>query len=240
MTPNKANIITAVILALLFMFFGGVIGWKIKPCPACIGSVTVSVIDSTAPAKDTGVVSVNSVPTKIGTKKYNSSPEAYHKNGTLAGDISKTINIDTSKQLTPNQEIYYKQYISESCLDTNIFKLDTSVVDNFKASVTATVTGNEIIGMHVDFQNFKPEKWKVINTKTTVEKKQPLVKVFPELYAMANFNAVTATGGGVGGGASFVLKDRHLVGIDAGANKSLGQPISGEVMLRYGFKIHLK
>ena len=240
MTINKTNIITAVILILTCMFIGGVIGWKIKPCPTCIGTVTVSVSDSTAPAKDTGVVSVNSIPTKIGTKKYKSSPEAYHKNGTLAGDISKTIHIDTSKQLTQKTEEYHEHYISENCLDTNIFKLDTSVVDNFKASVTATVTGNEIIGMHVDFQNFKPEKWKVLNTQTTVEKKQALIKVFPELYARANFNTVTATGGGAGGGASFVVKDKHMLGLDAGANFGIGQPISGEVMLRYGFKIHIK
>ena len=234
MTINKTNIITAVILILTCMFIGGVIGWKIKPCPTCIGTVTVSVSDSTAPAKDTGVVSVNSIPTKIGTKKYKSSPEASRKNGTLAGDISK---VGAKKYNNapggPGPEC--------SCyLDTNIFKLDTSVVDNFKASVTATVTGNEIIGMHVDFQNFKPEKWKVLNTQITVGKKQALIKVFPELYARANFNAITATGGGAGGGASFVVKDKHMLGLDAGANFGIGQPISGEVMLRYGFKIHLK
>lgn len=237
---QKQAIFIVVLFGIGIFIIGGIFGWVIKPCPECTGTTIIEIHDSIAHAKDTGVVSVNSVPTKVETKKYKSSPEASRKNGTLAGDISKTINIDTSKQLTPNSENSHYQSVLESCLDTNIFKLDTSVVDNFKASVTATVTGNEIIGMHVDFQNFKPEKWKVINTKTTVEKKQPLVKVFPELYARANFNAVTATGGGAGGGASFVVNDRHLVGVDAGANKSLGQPISGEVMLRYGFKIHLK
>lgn len=229
MQPNKTNLTAAAIFAFVFMFIGGVIGWKIKPCPTCIGTATVSVTDSTAPAKDTGVVSVDHVPTKVGVKKYRTSA----KNAQVVFADYTQDSIMTSG----SANLVFTDYTN--CLDTNTFKLDTSVVDNFKASVTATVTGNEIIGMQVNFQNFKPEKWKVINTKTTVEKKQALVKVFPELYARANFNAVTATGGGAGGGASFVVNDRHLVGIDAGANKSLGQPISGEAMLRYGFKIHL-
>ena len=64
--------------------------------------------------------------------------------------------------------------------------------------------------------------------------------MFPELYARATFNAVTATGGGAGGGASFVVKDKHLIGLDAGANFGIGQPITGEVMLRYGVKLQIK
>ena len=63
-----------------------------------------------------------------------------------------------------------------------------------------------------------------------------MVKVFPELYARATFNAVTATGGGTGGGASFVVKDKHMLGVNAGANFGIGQPVSGEVLLRYGMK----
>ena len=60
------------------------------------------------------------------------------------------------------------------------------------------------------------------------------------VYARATFNAVTATGGGAGGGASFVVKDKHMLGVNAGANFGIGQPVSGEVPLRYGVKLQLK
>lgn len=245
MQPNKTNLTTAAIFALVFMLIGGVIGWKIKPCPTCIGTVTVSVTDSTAPAKDTGIIAINTQPKLKETRKY--SPDASHKNGTLSGDSRnyKVVEFDHLKDNTPNsgelKGVESDTFTNYSlCLDTNIFVVDTQAVDSFKIKATATVTNNQLIGLNFEYQNFKPEKWKVINTKTTVEKKQALVKVFPELYARANFNAVTATGGGAGGGASFVVNDRHLVGVDAGVNKSLGQPISGEVMLRYGFKLQLK
>ena len=229
MTINKTNIITAVILILTCMFIGGVIGWKIKPCPTCIGTVTVSVSDSTAPAKDTGVVAINTQPKLKETKKFTGK-----HNFSYTSDTNK---INCLADDTVNNHVFS---YTNSCLDTNIYTVDTQAVDNFKIKAIAAITNNQLIGLHFEYQNFKPEKWKVLSKTVTVEKKQPLVKVFPELYARTSFNSITVTGGGAGGGASFVVKDKHMLGLDAGANFGIGQPISGEVMLRYGFKIHIK
>lgn len=223
MKPIYRDLLVLIIVALI----GGVIGWVIKPCPTCIGIVSVSVTDSTAPAKDTGIIAINSQPKLKETRKYKG----------FSSQISKPNEINTFEEKVDT--IGFSSQIS-SCLDTNIFTVDTQAVDNFKAHATATVANNQLIGLLIEYQNFKPEKWKVINTKTTVEKKQAFIKVYPELYARANFNAVTATGGGAGGGASFIVKDKHLLGVDAGANFGIGQPVSGEVLLRYGVKLQLK
>lgn len=227
MKPIYKDILVFAIVALL----SGTIGWVIKPCPTCIGTVSVSVTDSTAPAKDTGIVAINTQPKLKETRKYTGN--------------SKVVEFDHLKDNTPNsgelKPVEFDTFTNYSpCLDTNIFTVDTQAVDNFKAHATATVTNNQLIGLLIEYQNFKPEKWKVLSKTVTVEKKQALIKVFPELYARATFNAVTATGGGAGGGASFIVKDKHLLGVDAGANFGIGQPVSGEVLLRYGINIHLK
>jgi len=225
MKPIYRDLLVLLIVALL----GGVIGWVIKPCPTCLGTTVVEVHDSFAPAKDTGIIAINTQPKLKETKKYTG-----RQNYSYTSDTNK-INCLVGDTVSDHDFSY-----TNSCLDTNIFTVDTQAVDNFKARATATVANNQLIGLFIEYQNFKPEKWKVLSKTVTVEKKQALVKVFPELYARAAFNAVTVTGGGAGGGASFVIKDMHLIGIDAGANKSIGQPIDGEVLLRYGVKLQLK
>ena len=221
MKPIYRDLLVLVIVALL----GGKIGWVIKPCPTCLGTTVVEVHDSIAPAKDTGIIAINSQPKLKETRKYTGN--------------TKVVKFDhfSDSIITTNQTV--KESLTV-CLDTNIFTVDTQAVDNFKARATATVTNNQIISLLIEYQNFKPEKWKVLSKTVTVEKKQALIKVFPELYARATFNAVTATGGGAGGGASFVVKDKHMIGIDGGANFGIGQPVSGEVLLRYGVKLQLK
>ena len=240
MTKQTALSIIAVFW-LLSIICGGVAGFflypHVYPCNSNVGSVVVSVTDSIAPAKDTTAKVWDAKPNKVETRKY--SPDASHKNGTLSGD-SLTINNHNDKQLTSDSCTSTMPTVSEHCLDTNIYKNDTLSVDNFRATSTAYVTNNELVKLQIEWLNLKPELWKIKRETVTVEKKQALVKVFPELYARAAFNAVTVTGGGAGGGASFVIKDMHLIGIDAGANKSIGQPIDGEVLLRYGVKLQLK
>ena len=225
MKPIYRDLLVLVIVALL----GGVIGWVIKPCPTCLGTTIIEVHDSIAPSKDTGIIAINTQPKLKETKKYTG-----RQNYSYTSDTNK-INCLVGDTVSDHDFSY-----TNSCIDTNIFTVDTQAVDNFKARATATVTNNQLISLLIEYQNFKPEKWKVLSKIVTIEKKQALVKVFPEVYARANFNAVTATGGGAGGGASFVVKDMHLIGIDAGANKSIGQPIDGEVLLRYGVKLQLK
>jgi len=239
MTKTQALSIIA-IFWLLSILCGGVCGFllypKIYPCNESVGTVKIEYRDSTAPNKDTAQ-KISFKPEKVGTRKYKSSTEASHKNGTLAGDISK-IKIDSFENTYFYTNDTDKQYFT--CLDTNLYKFDTISVDNFRATATATVANNEILNMSVEWRNLKPELWKIKRETITVEKKQALVKVFPELYARATFNAVTATGGGAGGGASFVVKDKHMLGVNAGANFGIGQPVSGEVLLRYGVKLQLK
>lgn len=214
-----------ILVLAVVMILTSIITWLVKPCPTCIGTVSVSVTDSSAPAKDTGIIAINSQPKLKETRKYT--------------DNTKVVEFDYLCDSTITTNPTVKESLTVG-LDTNIFTVDTQAVDNFKARATATVTNNQLIGLLIEYQNFKPEKWKVLSNTVTVEKKQALVKVFPEVYARATFNAVTATGGGAGGGASFVVKDKHMIGIDGGANFGIGQPVSGEVLLRYGVKLQLK
>jgi len=230
MTKQTALSIIAVFW-LLSIICGGVAGFYtypyLHPCNSNVGSVVVSVTDSTAPAKDTGIIAINTQPKLKETRKYKGNSNQISKPNEINTFVEKVDTIGFYSQIS-------------NCLDTNIFTVDTQAVDNFKAHATATVTNNQLIGLLIEYQNFKPEKWKVLSKTVTVEKKQALIKVFPELYARATFNAVTATGGGAGGGASFVVKDKHMIGVDAGANFGIGQPVSGEVLLRYGVKLQLK
>ena len=230
MKPIYRDILALVLVALL----GGVIGWVIKPCPTCIGTVTVIEQDSFAPAKDTGVITINTQPKLKETRKY--SPDASHKNCTLSGDSLKLINNVADKQLTENLRHDYEQSVSSYCLDTNIFTVDTQQVDNFKAHATATVTNNQLIGLQIEYQNFKPEKWKVLSKTVTVEKKQSLVKVYTGLYGGISIlnKQVASYHGGIGLDA--IVKDRHLIGISGGYN-SLFQP---EIGVRFMEKIILK
>jgi len=229
MTKTQALSIIA-IFWLLSILCGGVCGFllypKIYPCNESVGTVKIEYRDSTAPNKDTAQ-KISFVPGKVGTKKY-------HGNSTMANNTNTMVNLSIDTMVEPESTMAY------ICLDTNLYKFDTISVDNFRATATATVANNEILNMSVEWRNLKPELWKIKRETITVEKKQALVKVFPELYARATFNAVTATGGGAGGGASFVVKDKHMLGVNAGANFGIGQPVSGEVLLRYGVKLQLK
>ena len=228
MTKQTALSIIAVFW-LLSIICGGVAGFflypHVYPCNSNVVDVKVEVTDSFAPNKDTVAKVWDTKPNKVETRKRNYS---YTKDTNKINAFEHfNVNIDT---------LSYTNY----CLDTNIYKNDTISVDNFRATSTAYVTNNELVKLQIEWLNLKPELWKIKRETVTVEKKQALVKVFPELYARATFNAVTATGGGAGGGASFVVKDKHMIGIDGGANFGIGQPESGEVHLRYGMKLQLK
>jgi len=242
MTKKTALTIIAV-LWLLSILCGGVCGFLIYPhvYPCNVGSIEVSVTDSTAPAKDTCIIAINTQPKLKETHKY--SPDASRKNGTLAGDFQKTkvVEFDHLKDNTPNsgelKPVESDTFTSYSlCLDTNIYTVDTQAVDNFKAHATATVANNQLIGLLIEYQNFKPEKWKVLSKTVTVEKKQSLVKVYTGIYAgvaIAN-KTVASYHGGVGLDA--IISDRHLIGLQGGLNSSL-QP---EVSVRFSEKIRLK
>lgn len=221
MRPIYRDLLVLLIVALL----GGVIGWVIKPCPTCLGTTVVEVHDSIAPAKDTGIIAINSQPKLKETKKYTG-----RQNYSYTSDTNKVKALEYST--ANNLEL---SYIS-SCLDTNIFTVDTQAVDNFKARATAIVANNQLIGLHIEYQNFKPEKWKVLSKTVTVEKKQSLVKVYTGIYAgvaIAN-KTVASYHGGVGLDA--IISDRHLIGFQGGLNSSL-QPEFG---VRFSEKIRLK
>ena len=227
MKPIYRDLLVLLIVALL----GGVIGWIIKPCPTCLGTTIIEVHDSIAPAKDTGIIAINTQPKLKETKKYTG-----RQNYSYTSDTNK-INCLVGDTVSDHDFSY-----TNSCLDTNIFTVDTQAVDNFKARATATVANNQLIGLFIEYQNFKPEKWKVINTTTTntvekeVEKKQPLVKVYTGLYggvAIQN-KAVASYHGGIGLDA--IISDRHMIGLQGGLNSALQM----EFGVRFGEKIRLK
>ena len=235
MTKTQALSIIA-IFWLLSILCGGVCGFllypKIYPCNESVGTVKIEYRDSTAPNKDTAQ-KISFKPEKVGTRKYKSSTEASHKNGTLAGDISK-IKIDSFENTYFYTNDTDKQYFT--CLDTNLYKFDTISVDNFRATATATVANNEILNMAIEWRNLKSELWKIKRETITVPQKQSLVKVYTGLYggvAIAN-KTVASYHGGIGLDA--VISDRHLVGLQGGLNSSLQM----EFGVRFSEKIRLK
>lgn len=221
MRPIYRDLLVLLIVALL----GGVIGWVIKPCPTCLGATVVEVHDSIAPAKDTGIIAINSQPKLKETKKY-----TRRQNYSYTSDTNKVKALEYST--ANNLEL---SYIS-SCLDTNIFIIDTQAVDNFKAHATATVTNNQLIGLLIEYQNFKPEKWKVLSKTVTVEKKQSIVKVYTGIYAGVSIANKTVASYHGGVGLDAIISDRHLIGFQGGLNSSL-QPEFG---VRFSEKIRLK
>ena len=221
MKPIYRYLLFLVIVALL----GGVIGWVIKPCPTCLGTTVVEVHDSIAPAKDTGIIAINSQPKLKETKKY-----TRRQNYSYTSDTNKVKALEYST--ANNLEL---SYIS-SCLDTNIFTVDTQAVDNFKAHATATVANNQLIGLLIEYQNFKPERWKVLSKTVTVEKKQSLVKIYTGIYAGVSIANKTVASYHGGIGLDAIISDRHLIGFQGGLNSSL-QP---EVGVRFSEKIRLK
>jgi len=221
MRPIYRDLLVLLIVALL----GCVIGWVIKPCPTCLGATVVEVHDSIAPAKDTGIIAINSQPKLKETKKY-----TRRQNYSYTSDTNKVKALEYST--ANNLEL---SYIS-SCLDTNIFTVDTQAVDNFKAHATATVTNNQLIGLLIEYQNFKPERWKVLSKTVTVEKKQSLVKVYTGIYAGVSIANKTVASYHGGIGLDAIISDRHLIGFQGGLNSSL-QPEFG---VRFSEKIRLK
>lgn len=221
MKPIYRYLLFLVIVALL----GGVIGWVIKPCPTCLGTTVVEVHDSIAPAKDTGIIAINSQPKLKETKKYTG-----RQNYSYTSDTNKVKALEYST--ANNLELSY----TNSCLDTNIFTVDTQAVDNFKARATATVTNNQLISLLIEYQNLKPEKWKVLSKTVTVEKKQSLVKVYTGIYAGVSIANKTVASYHGGVGLDAIISDRHLIGFQGGLNSSL-QPEFG---VRFSEKIRLK
>lgn len=221
MKPIYRYLLFLVIVALL----GCVIGWVIKPCPTCLGTTVVEVHDSIAPAKDTGIIAINTQPKLKETKKYTG-----RQNYSYTSDTNKVKALEYST--ANNLEL---SYIS-SCLDTNIFIIDTQAVDNFKAHATATVTNNQLIGLLIEYQNFKPEMWKVLSKTVTVEKKQSLVKIYTGIYAGVSIANKTVASYHGGVGLDAIISDRHLIGFQGGLNSSL-QPEFG---VRFSEKIRLK
>jgi len=219
MTKTTALTILAVFW-LLSVIVGVVIGYNLKRCPECVGNVVVSVRDSISPAKDTMPTVWQPVPKKVETRKYKGA----------------TINIDTTKQLTSDSGRSTITSVSDLCLDTNIYQNDTFAVDNFRATSTAMVTGNKLVYFNVSYQNFKPEKWKVLNTQTTVEKKQSLVKVYTGVYGGVAIQNKTVASYHGGIGLDAIISDRHLIGLQGGLNSSLQM----EFGVRFSEKLRLK
>mgnify|MGYP006367963655 CR=1 FL=1 len=236
MTKTTALSIIAVFW-LLSIICGGVAGFflypHVYPCNSNVGSVVVSVTDSTAPNKDTVAKVWDAKPNKVETRKY--SPDASHKNGTLSGD-SRAINNHNDKQLTSDSGHSTIVSVSSLCLDTNIYKNDTLSVDNFRATSTAYVTNNELIKLQVEWINLKPELWKIKRETITVEKKQSVVKVYTGLYGGISLqNKTVATYHG-GIGLDAIISDRHLIGLQGGLNSSMQM----EFGVRFSEKLRLK
>ncbi len=223
MTKQTALSIIAVFW-LLSIICGGVAGFflypHVYPCNSNVGSVVVSVTDSTAPNKDTVPVIWQPLVKKVETRKYKSAK----------------ISVDT---LRPTIDTFGHSTIvsvSALCLDTNIYKNDTLSVDNFRATSTAYVTNNELIKLQVEWINLKPELWKIKRETITVEKKQSVVKVYTGLYGGISLQNKTVASYHGGIGLDAIISDRHLIGLQGGLNSSMQM----EFVVRFSEKLRLK
>ena len=222
MTKKTALTIIAV-LWLLSILCGGVCGFLIYPhvYPCNVGSVEVSVTDSIAPNKDTVAKVWDAKLNKVETRKYKIGVKHdYIQDSTIHSDSTKSGVAD----------------YTNTCLDTNIYKNDTISVDNFRATSTAYVTGNELVKLQIEWLNLKPELWKIKRETITVEKKQSLVKVYTGIYAGVSIANKTVASYHGGVGLDAIISDRHLIGFQCGLNSSLHP----EFGVRFSEKIRLK
>ena len=219
MTAKVQNIIIAAIAALLF---GGGFwaGWYFKQCPNVVETVTI-IRDSLAPPKDTTAkVLLSGKPTKIKVSKYqiaDSTKLINHVSDINVGKINDTFLIDF-------------------CADTNYYEQVNEVPDSFKIKATAVMTRNELIDLQIIYQNFSPERIRIIERTNTIQAKQSLVKVYAGAYAGMAFQnkLITSYRGGVVLDA--IMSDKHMIGINGGLNNFL-QP---EIGLRFSEKIRFK
>jgi hypothetical protein len=211
MKPNTAQ---AIIFAIIIMIFaaGFWSGWHFKQCPEVL-SQSVNVRDSIVYKDTSAILAISGKPKKVKTSKFNGNLKTESKSDSTRANIAQVEN---------------------SCRDTNYYETLTYYPDSFRARMSATVTGNELIDVAVQFQNLKPDVIKIIDTKSVTPAKQSLVKAFATAYGRASFNPIAATGGGAGGGFDFIIKEKVLIGFSGGANIEFQQPIRGEAMLRCG------
>ena len=220
---NKPFLYTLLIAILLFasnIYF--INKWWTKPCD-CFGKTVIEWRDSTAPNKEAEKTIINSKPKLVATHKFSSQISK--------PSISNDLDCDSSFEGVSSQ-------IRISCNDTNIYKVDTLSPENFKATATATVTGNELINLKVVYKNLAPEKWRIETiTKTVVqEKRQSLIKIYLGVHVGTSIvNKTIGTYRG-GGDIDAIIADKHIIGINGGINSNL-QP---EVGIRFSEKISFK
>ena len=224
MTKTTALSIIAVFW-LLSIICGGVAGFYIYPhvYPCNVGSVEVSVTDSTAPAKDTIAKVWDAKPNKVETRKYKSNNSQISKPNEINTFAEKVDTLCFSSQIN-------------ICLDTNIYKNDTLSVDNFRATSTAYVTNNELVKLQVEWINLKPELWKIKRETITVEKKQSIVKIYTGLYGGVSLQNKTVASYHGGIGLDAIISDRHLIGLQGGLNSAMQM----EFGVRFSEKLRLK
>jgi hypothetical protein len=222
---NKQFLYTLLVAILLFasnIYF--INKWWTKPCD-CSGKTVIEWRDSTAPSKDTTHTIINSKPIKISTRR-----RAEPLQSRVGYSIAQTDSLNAHNSTIDSD--------SPMCSDTNTYKTDTLSPENFRATATAIVTGNELINLKVVYKNLAPEKWRIETiTKTVVqEKKQSLVKV----YLGVNLGATIPQGSiGVyngGGNVDAIIADKHMIGFNGGIN-SLIQP---QIGFRFSEKISFR
>jgi hypothetical protein len=220
--PFLCTILIAIFLLFSNIFFIHL--WWTKPCD-CSGKTVIEWRDSTAPSKDTTHTIINSKPIKISTRR-----RAEPLQSRVGYSIAQTDSLNAHNSTIDSD--------SPTCSDTNTYKTDTLSPENFRATATAIVTGNELINLKVVYKNLAPEKWRIETiTKTVVqEKRQSLVKVYLGLHvgaSMVNKSIGTYRGGG---DIDAIIADRHMLGINGGINSNL-QP---EVGIRFSEKISFR
>ncbi len=198
--------------------------WWTKPCD-CSGKTVIEWRDSTAPSKDTTHTIINSKPIKISTRKRVEPLQSR-----VGYSIAQTDSLNAHNSTIDSD--------SPTCSDTNYYKTDTLSPENFKATATAAVTGNELINLKVDYKNLAPEKWRIETiTKTVVqEKKQSLVKVYAGIgFGTSIINKSIGTYRGTANIAS-IIADKHIIELSGGLNSN----INPEIELRFLEKISFR
>lgn len=121
-----------------------------------------------------------------------------------------------------------------SCADTVVYSDSIYRAREFKAVINDLITANRIARRTVQWADLTPVTERTVTTTVTIEKKQPLLKVYLGTSAGVRYAEPLTRGGlDIAPAASLLIADRYM--IDAGYY-ILGGEISAGVKVRLSFK----
>lgn len=120
------------------------------------------------------------------------------------------------------------------CTDTVLYSDSIYRVKEFKAVISDVITANRIAQRSIQWADLTPITERTVTNNITIEKKQPLVKVYLGADAGLRYGTPLIRGGlDIAPAASLVIADRYM--LDAGYY-ILGGEISAGVKVKLSFR----